>query len=66
MQIAGTLTEGTYIIKRDGYYYLFGSAGSCCDGANSTYHVVVARSENLMGPYVNKWEIAPSTTSSPT
>ena len=54
VQIAGTLTEGTYIIKRDGYYYLFGSAGSCCDGANSTYHVVVARSENLMGPYVNK------------
>ena len=54
MQIAGTLTEGTYIIKRDGYYYLFGSAGSCCNGANSTYHVVVARSENLMGPYVNK------------
>lgn len=54
VQIAGTLTEGTYIIKRDGYYYLFGSAGSCCEGGNSTYHVMVARSENLMGPYVNK------------
>lgn len=53
-QIAGTLTEGTYIIKHDGYYYLFGSAGSCCDGGNSTYHVMVARSENLTGPYVNK------------
>ena len=54
VKIAGTLTEGTYIIKRDGYYYLFGSAGSCCEGGNSTYHVMVARSENLMGPYVNK------------
>lgn len=54
VQIAGTLTEGTYIYKHDGYYYLFGSAGTCCDGLNSTYRVVVARSENLLGPYVNK------------
>ncbi|MBQ8046902.1 MAG: family 43 glycosylhydrolase [Prevotella sp.] len=53
-QIAGTLTEGTYIIKHDGYYYLIGSAGSCCNGENATYHVVMARSENLFGPYVNK------------
>jgi len=54
VQIAGTLTEGTYIYKKGGYYYLFGSAGTCCEGLNSTYRVVVARSENLMGPYVNK------------
>ena len=54
VQIAGTLTEGTYILKHDGYYYLFGSAGTCCDGINSTYRVVVARSEQLFGPYVNK------------
>jgi arabinan endo-1,5-alpha-L-arabinosidase len=54
VQIAGTLTEGTYIFKRDGYYYLFGSAGTCCEGLNSTYRVVVARSQNLLGPYVNK------------
>lgn len=54
VQIAGTLTEGTYIFKRDGYYYLFGSAGTCCEGLNSTYRVVVARSTNLLGPYVNK------------
>lgn len=32
IRIAGTLTEGTNIYKRDGYYYLIGSAGSCCDG----------------------------------
>jgi len=54
VQIAGTLTEGTYIYKHDGYYYLFGSAGTCCDGLNSTYRVMVARSENLLGPYVSK------------
>ena len=54
VQIAGTLTEGTYIYKHDGYYYLFGSAGTCCEGLNSTYRVMVARSESLLGPYVNK------------
>lgn len=54
VQIAGTLTEGTYIYKHDGYYYLFGSAGTCCEGLNSTYRVVVARSEELFGPYLNK------------
>jgi arabinan endo-1,5-alpha-L-arabinosidase len=53
-QVAGTMTEATYIYKHDGYYYLFGSAGSCCEGLRSTYRLVVARSKNLMGPYVDK------------
>lgn len=35
-------------------YYLFASVGSCCEGEKSTYTTVVARSENLFGPYVNK------------
>ena len=54
VQIAGTLTEGTNIFRHDGYYYLVGSAGSCCEGENSTYKIVMARSENLLGPYVDK------------
>lgn len=53
-QIAGTYTEATYIHKHDGYYYLIGSAGTCCEGINSTYRLVVARSKNLFGPYVDK------------
>lgn len=53
-KIADTLTEGTYIYKHDGYYYLFGSAGSCCEGLKSTYRMVIARSKNLLGPYVDK------------
>ena len=53
-QIAGTLTEGTNIIKHDGYYYLVGSAGSCCEGLASTYRVLVARSRTLFGPYLDK------------
>lgn len=46
--------EGTMIYLRNGYYYLLGSAGSCCAKEKSTYHVVVARSRNIHGPYVNK------------
>lgn len=53
-QIADTYIEGTYIHKHGGYYYLFGSAGSCCEGNKSTYSVVYGRSENLFGPYVDK------------
>ncbi|MBP1593088.1 MAG: family 43 glycosylhydrolase [Bacteroidetes bacterium] len=54
-QIAGTAYEGTYIHKKDGYYYLFASTGTCCEGLNSTYQTVVGRSENLWGPYVDKY-----------
>ncbi len=53
-RIAGNDFEGTYIYKRDNYYYFFGSSGSCCEGANSTYYVTVARSKNMKGPYMNK------------
>lgn len=53
-QIAGNAYEGTYVYKRKGYYYFFGSVGTCCEGAKSTYQTVVARSKNLLGPYENK------------
>lgn len=46
--------EAPYIIEREGYYYLFGSNGSCCNGNSSTYNVGVGRSESLFGPYLNK------------
>lgn len=53
-RIAGTAYEGIYIHKRDGYYYMFGAWGSCCEGLNSSYRVIVGRSKELYGPYVNK------------
>ncbi|MBK5720086.1 family 43 glycosylhydrolase [Dysgonomonas sp. Marseille-P4677] len=53
-QIAGTAFEGTYIHKRGEYYYLFASIGSCCEGINSTYQLVVGRSKSLFGPYFDK------------
>src|SRR5690554_1497970 len=45
--------EGAYIIYRHGYYYLFLSTGSCCAGLDSTYKVIVGRSKNVTGPYVD-------------
>ena len=53
-KIAGAFMEATYIKRRGGYYCLFGSAGTCCEGARSTYRITVGRSKNLFGPYVNK------------
>ncbi len=53
-QVAGTFMEGTYIYRHGGYYYLFGSAGTCCEGERSTYRVTVGRSRDLFGPYVDR------------
>lgn len=52
-QVAGNAFEGSHIFKRGKYYYLFASVGSCCKKDNSTYRVVVGRSENLFGPYLD-------------
>jgi arabinan endo-1,5-alpha-L-arabinosidase len=54
-KIAGGLIEATTIMKHDGYYYLVGSTGTCCEGANSTYRLVMTRSKNLLGPYVDRY-----------
>ncbi|KYP13634.1 glycoside hydrolase family 43 protein [Flavihumibacter sp. CACIAM 22H1] len=42
--------EGQSFIQKDGYYYLFYSAGSCC-GIHCDYNVRVARAKNFRGPY---------------
>ena len=53
-QLAGKAFEGAMIFKRGGYYYLFASVGTCCEGERSTYRTVVGRSRRLAGPYVDK------------
>lgn len=45
--------EATALMYRDGWYYLLGTHGTCCDGANSTYNIRVARSRKVTGPYVD-------------
>ncbi|MCD7963432.1 MAG: family 43 glycosylhydrolase [Rikenellaceae bacterium] len=49
-----TLGEAVFLIKHDGYYYIFASRGKCCAGLESTYHVVMGRSKDIKGPYLNK------------
>lgn len=45
--------EATDLIYRNGWYYLLGTHGTCCDGVNSTYNIVVGRSRSVEGPYLD-------------
>ncbi len=45
--------EATTMIYHDGYYYLLGTHGTCCDGVNSTYNIVCGRSESPTGPFID-------------
>lgn len=46
--------EAPFIFKKNGYYYLFSSWDRCCAGENSTYKVVVGRSKEITGPYMDR------------
>ena len=45
--------EATTMIYHDGYYYLLGTHGTCCDGINSTYNIVCGRSTSPTGPFID-------------
>jgi arabinan endo-1,5-alpha-L-arabinosidase len=45
--------EAPFVIWHDGFYYLFVSWDRCCDGADSDYKVMVGRSQEVTGPYVD-------------
>jgi len=45
--------EATTMIYHDGYYYLLGTHGTCCDGINSTYNIVCGRSKSPTGPFID-------------
>src|SRR5690606_16451074 len=45
--------EAPFIFKKNGYYYLFASIDYCCKGVESTYKMIVGRSRQVTGPYVD-------------
>ena len=49
--------EATDMMYRDGWYYLLGTHGTCCDGANSTYNIRVGRARKVTGPFVDNMGI---------
>ncbi|MBQ8127781.1 MAG: family 43 glycosylhydrolase [Prevotella sp.] len=46
--------EAPFILRHDGYYYLFVSWDYCCRGAKSNYRVAVGRSKKVSGPYLDR------------
>jgi len=44
------LVEGPFILRREGYFYLFYSGNACC-GRGCNYALGVARSRRLLGPW---------------
>ena len=54
VKVINKTVEAAAVVKHGNYYYFIGSEGTCCDGANSTYKLVMARSTSLTSGYVNK------------
>lgn len=49
-----TALEAPFLYFKNGYYYLFVSADLCCKAAESTYKILVGRSKEITGPYLDK------------
>ncbi|MGK5679292.1 family 43 glycosylhydrolase [Actinoplanes sp. URMC 104] len=62
LRITGTPTrvaidnkfEGAYVVRRNGYYYLFASSANCCAGPTTGYSVSVGRSRSPLGPFTDR------------
>ncbi|MGD0096164.1 MAG: arabinan endo-1,5-alpha-L-arabinosidase [Terracidiphilus sp.] len=45
--------EAPFIIRHGDFYYLFVSWDLCCRGIKSSYRIIVGRSPNVTGPYLD-------------
>ncbi|MGN9908955.1 family 43 glycosylhydrolase [Phytohabitans sp. LJ34] len=55
---AGGAIEAPFIYRHGGYYYMFVSFDRCCQGASSTYRIMVGRSTSVTGPYTDRNGVA--------
>src|SRR5450755_208963 len=46
--------EGPFIYLWNGWYYYFAPINVCCNGVNSTYRIIVGRSQSPTGPYLDR------------
>ena len=46
--------EAPFMIRRGEYYYLFVSFDFCARGVDSTYRIMVGRSKQITGPFIDK------------
>jgi arabinan endo-1,5-alpha-L-arabinosidase len=51
---SSTAIQQPFLLQRGGYYYLFSSFDGCCMGVNSTHKIMVGRSAQLVGPYLDR------------
>ncbi|MCV9388774.1 family 43 glycosylhydrolase [Reichenbachiella ulvae] len=58
--LVGGNVEGPGLIRNGNYYYLFYQRGLCCNGLNSSYYMVVARSTSITGPYTEERTFLPN------
>jgi arabinan endo-1,5-alpha-L-arabinosidase len=54
----GNAIEAPFIFRKGKYFYLFASIDYCCKGPKSTYKMIVGRSKNLLGSYVDEQGMA--------
>ncbi|MET8233817.1 family 43 glycosylhydrolase [Micromonospora sp. NPDC005298] len=50
--------EGSYVLRHDGWYYLFASTANCCAGPATGYSVQVGRARSPRGPFTDRDGIA--------